>query len=155
MAIEVRPMEDGDRLRIAEIFADVAAERDGIGTEPPVDVEARAARWELEGSFVALVDGELVGALHVGRMYGGYGELGMHIAKEARGIGAGSALMEAAIAWARETGMHKISLSVWPHNDAARALYRKFGFVEEGRRVKHYRRQSGELWDIIDMGLLL
>jgi hypothetical protein len=27
--------------------------------------------------------------------------------------------------------------------------------VEEGRRVKHYRRSSGELWDSIEMGLLL
>jgi ribosomal protein S18 acetylase RimI-like enzyme len=38
---------------------------------------------------------------------------------------------------------------------AAIALYRKFGFVEEGRRVKHYQRASGELWDAIEMGLLL
>jgi ribosomal protein S18 acetylase RimI-like enzyme len=34
-------------------------------------------------------------------------------------------------------------------------LYRKSGFVEEGRRVKHYRRASGELWDALEMGLLL
>ena len=33
--------------------------------------------------------------------------------------------------------------------------YRKFGFVDEGRRIKHIRRASGELWDMIDMGLLL
>jgi hypothetical protein len=25
----------------------------------------------------------------------------------------------------------KLGLQVWPHNEAARALYRKFGFVEE------------------------
>ncbi len=47
------------------------------------------------------------------------------------------------------------SLSVWPHNTAAIALYRKYGFVEEGRRLKQIRRQSGELWDVVDMGLLL
>ncbi len=35
------------------------------------------------------------------------------------------------------------------------ALYRKNGFVEEGLRVKQYRRASGELWDAILMGLLL
>jgi hypothetical protein len=35
------------------------------------------------------------------------------------------------------------------------ALYHKFGFVEEGRRVGQYRRSSGELWDSIVMGLLL
>ena len=31
----------------------------------------------------------------------------------------------------------------------------RFGFVEEGYRVKHFRRASGELWDSIVMGLLL
>jgi ribosomal protein S18 acetylase RimI-like enzyme len=41
------------------------------------------------------------------------------------------------------------------HGAAAIALYRKFGFVEEGRRVKQYRRQSGELWDAVNIGLLL
>jgi subtilisin family serine protease len=61
----------------------------------------------------------------------------------------------AGIDWARERGLHKLSLTVFPHNAAAIALYRTFGFVEEGRLVKQYRRQSGELWDGIAMGLLL
>jgi len=33
--------------------------------------------------------------------------------------------------------------------------YRKHGFVEEGRRAKQLRRANGQLWDIVDMGLLL
>ena len=149
-------MTDDDRLPMAETFAEVAAERDAIGTEPPVDVEARAERWTLEGTFVALLDGRLVGGLHVDAVrYHGYGEIGMHLARDARGRGIGSALMEAAIAWARDQGLHKLSLSVWPHNAAAIALYEKYGFVQEGRRVKQYRRKSGELWDTSDMGLLL
>lgn len=69
--------------------------------------------------------------------------------------GVGSALLATAIEWARDRGMHKLSLSVFPHNEAAIALYRKFGFIEEGRRIKHYRRASGELWDAIEMGLML
>jgi ribosomal protein S18 acetylase RimI-like enzyme len=72
-----------------------------------------------------------------------------------RGCGVGSALMEAGIRWSREQGVHKLGLSVFPHNAAAIALYRKYGFVEEGRRVKHYRRASGEFWDSIEMGLFL
>ena len=44
---------------------------------------------------------------------------------------------------------------MFAHNDAAIALYTKLGFVEEGRREKQYRRRSGELWDGIEMGLLL
>ena len=79
----------------------------------------------------------------------------MAVAREWRGRGIGSALMHAAIDWARGSGLHKLSLSVFAHNTAAIAVYRKFGFVEEGRRVKQYRRSSGELWDAIDMGLLL
>ena len=51
--------------------------------------------------------------------------------------------------------MHKLSLSVFAHNAAAIGLYRKVGFVEEGRRIKHFRRSSGELWDAVEMGLLL
>jgi ribosomal protein S18 acetylase RimI-like enzyme len=79
----------------------------------------------------------------------------MAIARDWRARGVGSALMEAAIEWAHEQGLHKLALGVFAHNAAGIALYRKYGFVEEGRRVKHYRRQSGELWDRIEMGLLL
>ena len=57
------------------------------------------------------------------------------------------------IEWARERGLHKLSLSVFAHNTAAIAFYHKFGFVEEGRRVKHFRRANGELWDALEMGL--
>ena len=56
-AIRIRPAEERDRLPLAELFAAVAEERDGIATEPPVDIEARAASWRLDGSLVA-VDGE-------------------------------------------------------------------------------------------------
>jgi ribosomal protein S18 acetylase RimI-like enzyme len=152
---DVRLARDEDRLPLALVFAAVAEERDGIGTEPPVDVDVRAASWTLEGTIVAVASGEVIGSIHVATSGHGFGEIGMAIAREWRGRGVGSALMEAAIEWARERGLHKLSLGVFAHNTAGLALYRKYGFVEEGRRVKHYRRQSGELWDSIEMGLLL
>jgi RimJ/RimL family protein N-acetyltransferase len=46
-------------------------------------------------------------------------------------------------------------LEVWPHNTAAIALYRRVGFVEEGRKRRHYRRRNGELWDAVLMGMEL
>ena len=79
----------------------------------------------------------------------------MMVAADWRGRGVGTALVAAAIEWARARGLHKLTLSVFPHNDAAIALYRKFGFVEEGRRIKQIRRANGELWDLVEMGLLL
>ncbi len=153
--LEIRPARDDDRLPLAVIFAAVAEERDGIATEPPVDVEERAASWTLDGTLVAVADGEIVGSVHVDRSRHGFGEIAMAVAREWRGRGVGSALLAAAIEWGRERGLHKLSLGVFAHNAAAIALYRKFGFVEEGRRVKHYRRATGELWDALDMGLLL
>jgi len=151
----VRAARDDDRLPLAMLFAAVASERTGIATEPPVDVEARAAAWSLEGDIVAEAAGMVIGSIHVSASRHGYGEIGMAVAREWRGRGVGSALMVAAIDWARQRGLHKLSLSVFVHNEAAIALYRKFGFVEEGRRIKHYRRASGELWDTVEMGLLL
>jgi RimJ/RimL family protein N-acetyltransferase len=49
----------------------------------------------------------------------------------------------------------QVEPEVFPWNEPAIALYRKFGFVEEGRLRKQYRRQNGELWDVLVMGLVL
>jgi putative acetyltransferase len=153
-AIEVRPAEERDRRPLALLFAAVAGERDGIAAEPPIDVEERAASWRLDGTLVALAADEVVGLLNVASHFGA-GEIGMLVARDWRGRGVGTALVAAAIEWAQARGLHKLALSVFPHNEAAIGLYRKFGFVEEGRRPKHVRRANGELWDLIEMGLLL
>jgi ribosomal protein S18 acetylase RimI-like enzyme len=153
-AVEVRLAEESDRRALALLFAAVAEERDGIAAEPPIDVEGRAASWRLARTLVALAAGEIVGFVFVVESWG-FGELGMLVARDRRGRGVGTALVAAAIEWARGRGLHKLTLSVFPHNDAAIALYRKFGFVEEGRRPKQMRRASGELWDLVEMGLML
>lgn len=133
----------------------MAEERDGIASEPPIDVERGAQRWRLEETLVAAAGDEVIGFLRVEPNRFGFGEFGMLVAREWRGRGVGSALVAAAIDRSRERGLHKLCLSVFPHNEAAIALYRKFGFEEEGYRRKQLRRANGELWDLIDMGLLL
>ena len=156
-AFTVRPAVPGDSRAMAELFAAVAAERSGIATEPPVDVEERAALFArtAPGSVVALAGGQLVGFIHVEASRHGFGEFGMLVDRDWRGRGVGSALVQASIGWARDQGLHKLCLEVFAHNAAAIALYRKSGFVEEGRRIRHYRRANGELWDSIVMGLAL
>jgi RimJ/RimL family protein N-acetyltransferase len=142
---------------MAELFAAVAEERIGIASEPPIDLEERTARFAvgLASSIVAVADGQVVGIIHVEVSRYGFGEFGMLVDREWRGRGVGSVLLQAAIDWARGQGLHKLCLEVFAHNAAGLALYRKYGFVEEGRRVKQYRRASGELWDSIVMGLPL
>jgi RimJ/RimL family protein N-acetyltransferase len=151
----VRLARNADRVPFAVLFAAVAEERDGIATEPPVDLERQAARLNVESTVVATAGDEVIGGIWVVASRFGYGDIGMVVARDWRGRGVGSALLDAAVDWARGHGLHKLSLSVFPHNDAAVALYRKFGFVEEGHRRKQMRRASGELWDVLDMGLLL
>jgi RimJ/RimL family protein N-acetyltransferase len=153
----VRLASVGDARAMAELFAAVAEERDAIATEPPVDVEERAALFArtAAGTVVAEADDRVVGMLHVDVSPHGFGEFGMLVDRGWRGRGVGSALVQATAEWARDHGLHKLSLEVFAHNSAAIALYRKGGFMEEGRRIKQYRRDSGELWDSIVMGLLL
>ena len=51
---------------------------------------------------------------------------------------------------ARASASRKLELHVFPHNEAAIALYERFGFVREGYRRNHYRR-AGELIDAVLM----
>ena len=155
LGINVRLAGDADRASIAVLFATVAEERTGIAAEPPIDVEQLAADWRIDGTLVAVADGEVVGEINVDPSWMGFGEIGMFVAADWRGRGVGTALVAAAIEWGRARGLHKLALSVFPHNDAAIALYWKFGFAEEGRLMQHVRRANGDLWDLIEMGLLL
>ena len=142
---------------MAQLFGAVAEERTGIATEPPVDLAERTARFaaSIAESLVAVDDDQVIGMIHTEVSRHGFGELGMLVDREWRGRGVGTALLQASIDWARDQGLHKLCLEVFAHNTAAIARYRTCGFVEEGRRVKHYRRASGELWDSIVMGLPL
>jgi len=153
----VRPAAADDARAMAELFAAVALERTGIATEPPVDIDERTALFArtASGSVVAVGGGQIVGMLHVEVSRHGFGEIGMLVDRDWRGCGVGRALVQAAISWARGRGLHKLCLEVFAHNTAAIALYRKSGFVEEGRRTRQYRRANGELWDSVVMGLAL
>jgi RimJ/RimL family protein N-acetyltransferase len=143
-----------------DLYAAVAAEGRWIGAEAPVDRERRRSVFDRYFEpdagviFIAEFDGQHRGHLTL-KVAHGLAELGMLVETGWRGRGIGTRLLEAGIDWAREHGVHKITLTVWPHNASAIALYRKFDFVEEGRLRRHYRRRNGELWDAISMGLVL
>lgn len=56
----------------------------------------------------------------------------MWVAPEVRGLGAGHALLQAALAWARQTGMRQVRLGVTAADSPATRLYRAQGFVPAG-----------------------
>lgn len=164
MAVTVRPATHDDLDALIDLRRQVAAEGVWIGAELPLDEAGDRARFaatieqSVDGRtaamLVAELDGELVGSLSMQNPVG-IAHLGMNVADGHRGQGIGVALMEAALAWAHAAGAHKIDLDMWPWNQRARALYEKFGFVEEGYRRRHWRRKDGSLWDAVVMGLVL
>jgi RimJ/RimL family protein N-acetyltransferase len=99
-------------------------------------------------------DGALIGRLSVARdthpASAHVADLGLMVAKDARRRGVGSALLEAAVEWARGAGVSKLELHVFPWNESAIRLYERFGFEREGYRKAHYRR-AGEDVDAILM----
>lgn len=154
--MQVRPVTPDDAAAIAAILAAVAEERLWIGTEPPVDVTARAQRIRDEHAsglavgWLAVDDadetpGQVVGCLSLvcRERDPAVATLGMAILAQARGRGGGRLLMQAALAHATEARMHKIDLEVWPENARAISLYAAFGFQVEGLRRDHYLRIDG------------
>lgn len=78
----------------------------------------------------------------------------MGLLPEFRGKGLGGRLLEAVCKHSREVGLEKIELYVYTTNQAAVALYKKWGFEEEGL-IKKYRKLEGEYFDVYAMGKFL
>ena len=79
-------------------------------------------------------------------------DLGLMVSASHRRRGVGRVLLERAVEWARESGVTKLELHVFPHNEPAIRLYERFGFEREGLRRRHYVR-DGEQLDAIVMAL--
>ncbi|WP_207947876.1 GNAT family N-acetyltransferase [Occultella glacieicola] len=73
--------------------------------------------------------------------------LAVHPAETGRGIG--TALVEAAVAELGRRGARKVSLRVLSTNPAARRLYARCGFVEEGVLRGEFVLESAEVDDIL------
>jgi putative acetyltransferase len=148
-----------DALPMAMLMKEIAPEG-FVGTEPPVDVEARAAQFretidagEPNALWALDDDGRLVGNLGIRESVAGVLGLGMGSLREARGQGWGRELLRTAIEHARCSGAHKLELEVWLDNARAIALYASEGFEVEGIRRDHYRRRNGSLRSTLIMAL--
>jgi len=164
VSFQIRHAEPSDAEQLTRLADAVSAEPEGwlisvAGEWRSAGDERRflkpLRRYPHAAVFVAeRDDGALVGRLSVGRdphpASTHVADVGLMVALDARRQGVGTALMRAAVDWARETGVHKLELHVFPWNEAAIALYEAFGFEREGYRKRHYRR-GGELVDAILM----
>jgi ribosomal-protein-alanine N-acetyltransferase len=153
--VRVRAIEEADFDEALDVFAAVAGEGLWLATEAPLRRREVRARWKDlvdtgEGAILVAEDaGAVVGvAAMVGRTEP---ELGMLVRADRRRRGVGDAIVAACVAWAEARRARRVVLHVFPHNEAAIALYEKHGFVERGVVRKGYPRRSGEAWDAIRM----
>lgn len=107
--------------------------------------------------FFAIHEGKVIGWCDVlrhereGRRHSGH--LGIGLLPPWRGMKVGSRLLAATLDDAFRKGLTRIELEVFAANTRAIALYRKFGFVEEGRK-RQARYLDGAYEDAILMALL-
>ena len=160
----VRPARPGDAGSFLALYRAVSAEGRFIRTDDVVTGERETRRRfrvppnETTASLVAVAEGSVVGSLGIDRgdhpVTRHVASIGMMVARPWRGRGVGSALLAGAVDWARHVGVEKIELSVYPDNAPAIALYRKFGFEEEGRLRGHSKKRTGYRDEVL-MGLWL
>ena len=160
--VVIRRAAPGDAAALVELGRSVSAEPEGWlitdGGWRGVAEERRYLRAVRRSPhaavFVADAGGEIVGRLSLARdahpasLH--VADLGLMVAAGERRRGIGQALLEQAVAWAREVGVEKLELHVFPHNEPAIRLYERFGFEREGLRRAHYRR-GAELVDAVLM----
>lgn len=146
-AVTIRMATRADAERIAAIYNEGIAERLAtFETEPrtPGDVMG----WLVDGLPVLVAeregDGEVAGFARVGdhserAVYRGVGEHAVYVARSARGVGLGRALLEAVAAEAGRRGYYKLTSRIFAENEASRAAHRAAGFREVGVQRRHGR----------------
>ena len=160
--VSVRRAEPGDAEALSRVHEGPQA-FSGTLQLPYPSIEAWRRRIseqpENVHSLVAVADGEVVGGLglvvterarrrHVG-------EIGMAVRDDRQGLGAGTALMRAALELADGwIGLKRIELYVYTDNERAIALYEKFGFVVEGTH-RSYALRDGRYVDALSMARLV
>lgn len=158
-AFDIRYAVPADVDDILDLFEEVAAELLWIGPEPGFDRERRRVVFlddmrhpDETPIWVARDRGDaLAGSLSIfGHRDAGLA-IGMLVRASYRRRGIGQALIDRSFEWAGAHGVAALSLHVFPHNHAARALYEKAGFTEIARFERTVTRQTGEVYDSILM----
>ncbi|NPT58566.1 GNAT family N-acetyltransferase [Paraburkholderia elongata] len=156
--ITVRALESSDMDAFADIMSLPGVRRGtlSVGYRSADQLKAWYERRLKDGVNVcATIGGRMVGhaGLEVHRPSRAHLGLAVHDAYHGRGVG--SALLQGLTDCADASlGLRRIELTVFCDNTPAIALYRKFGFVEEGRS-RGFAMCDGVLADVLHMARLV
>jgi ribosomal protein S18 acetylase RimI-like enzyme len=130
-----------DAETVRTLFREYAAWLGPEGWFTDLEAELAALPGGYEALLVARLDGEAVGCVALKPLPGEACEMKrLYVRPEARGTGAGRALVEASIARALELGYAVMRLDTLPTMDAAQALYLSLGF----RPIERYNDNPSE-----------
>lgn len=136
----VRPATAADlhAMRVIEKVAATAAHWTEADYEKIFDAPDLSTDWR-RVAFVIEEDSVVQGFL-VAQTVGGEWEIeNLAIEPDARRRGLGTRLLVQFLDYAKAHGATAVFLEVRESNQAARALYEKWAFVEAGRRARYYR----------------
>ena len=134
----IRPIEPRDDAAVAAIIRAVMPEFGAVGdgfaiNDPEVDWMHRAYSAPRSAYFVVESDGVVVGGGGVAPLSGGDGDTcelrKMYFLPQARGLGAGAAMMARCLDAARAFGFRRCYLETLCGMDAAKKLYLRSGFT--------------------------
>lgn len=100
-----------------------------------------------QAAFLAMREGECVGSIRVCKRWNGNAFIDdLAVDKAHRGKGVGRGLMDAAVEWGRENGLHGVSLETQDNNLLACRFYLRYGFRLGGidQSVYHKFESRGE-----------
>jgi GNAT superfamily N-acetyltransferase len=161
---EVRPARQEDITGVIGVVRTVAAEADNVVAARLAeqvgrdDVLLRHNEEESRVFFVATVEGDAVGWLHVEALkyprMDHTAELTLGVLDEYRGHGLGTALMACGLDWAGERGYLKVYQNLPATNERAIRFLAENGWTEEYRRDGHYL-LDGEFVDEVGLAVWL
>lgn len=150
---KIRTATQNDAKEMLDIQRAVLAERDFLMTtleEFDQTIEGQQS-WiqakmnhERETILVAEVNERIVGWIvfqsSPRKRLAHTGSFGMMVHKDFRDQGIGKALLQELLRWAEQNRfIEKVCLGVFSTNEHAIALYKKLGFIEEGRKVNEVK----------------
>ena len=137
-ALEIRPIQAGDDAAVAAVIRAVMPEFGAVGdgfaiNDPEVDWMHRAYGTPRCAYFVVERDGVVIGGGGVAPLAGAQDDVcelrKMYFLPQARGLGAGQAMMARCLDAARALGFRRCYLETLCGMDAAKKLYERTGFV--------------------------